>query len=683
MTLEVIDLFAGIGGIRLGFESHGCKCIFSSENDLDAQKMYLANFGEVPSGDITKISPADIPNHDILLAGFPCQPFSILGKSLGFTDTRGTLFFNIEEILRVKQPYSFMLENVKQLLSHDNGKTLLVIKEKLEALGYYIHIHYLNALDFGLPQKRERVIIVGFKEDIDFKFPAPLGYYKPLSQILESEYEVDSSYFASEKIISNRLDKIKKLCTDLSIWHENKGGNISALPYSCALRAGASYNYLLVNGKRRLTSREMLRLQGFPEDFKVVVGYQSMRKLTGNSVAIPVIEAVAEQMVLSISLHRLKQTSFNKRFITPMQNILSPELAKAKSSLDKIIRGSRVHLYKPIQIAEVLYRHRHYKDIDINKIETYQNPSKIWRDSVTRLLVGNECTSSDSFQKALFDKQMPSEVLKILANENNSKDGIVEAYIYRQLFKKLSQLDRALSYCEEHDISSFNIKELIDLFEKEPGLRRSIDKIYEIIVYALFSVLAKATELSINLTFKEEKIDLLTEFGEFTKMIIGFELGKDNSNIPIRLYRAGVANASDRGLDIYANFGMIIQIKHISLSEEQAQRIVGAITADRIVIVCKKCDKGIITSLLGQLGWSSRIQSIVTEDHLIEWYNKALKGLFSDDIGNDILIALKEEIVSEFPAAGNDVSIKFNEDRGYTSLRDTLWIDLIESGKVK
>jgi DNA (cytosine-5)-methyltransferase 1 len=312
MSLKVIDLFAGIGGIRLGFESHGCKCVFSSENDTDAQKMYQANFGEIPDGDITKISPIDIPDHDILLAGFPCQPFSILGKSLGFTDTRGTLFFNIEEILRVKQPYSFMLENVKQLLSHDKGKTLLVIKEKLEMLGYYIHVNHLNALDFGLPQKRERVIIVGFKEDLDFKFPKPIGYYKPLSQILESEHEVESSYFASETIVNNRLNKIKKICLDLSIWHENKGGNISALPYSCALRAGASYNYLLVNGKRRLTSREMLRLQGFPEDFKINVGYQAMRKLTGNSVAIPVIEAVAKQMIQSISLNRLKRVDTNK-----------------------------------------------------------------------------------------------------------------------------------------------------------------------------------------------------------------------------------------------------------------------------------------------------------------------------------------------------------------------------------
>lgn len=271
MDIKIIDLFAGIGGIRLGFEAHECECIFSSEWDVDAQKMYEANHGDRPHGDITQIDPNDIPKHDILLGGFPCQPFSILGKSLGFADTRGTLFFNIEEILRIKQPYAFMLENVKQLKSHDKGRTLLIIREKLEALGYFVHTTVLNALDFGLPQKRERIFIVGFREDIDFNFPVPIGDRQLLAHILEPDDTIDSSYFANEKIVANRLEKIKKAYSRPAIWHENKGGNISALPYSCALRAGASYNYLLVNGERRLTSREMLRLQGFPETFKIVV----------------------------------------------------------------------------------------------------------------------------------------------------------------------------------------------------------------------------------------------------------------------------------------------------------------------------------------------------------------------------------------------------------------------------
>ena len=193
---------------------------------------------------------------------------------------------------------------------------MLVIKEKLEALGYFVHIKILNALDFGLPQKRERIIIVGFQEDLDFSFPTPPGYYKSLSEILEPDEAINPSYLATKKIIASRLEKIKKTYLKPSIWHENKGGNISALPYSCALRAGASYNYLLVNGERRLTSREMLRLQGFPETFKIVVGYQAMRKLTGNSVAVPVIEAVASKMIEAIEQSSVKKRKAWEKFLT-------------------------------------------------------------------------------------------------------------------------------------------------------------------------------------------------------------------------------------------------------------------------------------------------------------------------------------------------------------------------------
>ena len=147
--------------------------------------MYEANFDEKPFGDITQINPSDIPDHDILLAGFPYQPFSIIGNMQGFTDTRGTLFFNIEEILNIKQPYSFLLENVKQLQTHNNGRTFSTIITKLTNLGYYVHHTILNALDFGLPQKHERTIIVGFKDNLQFKFPKPIGIYQPLAEVLE------------------------------------------------------------------------------------------------------------------------------------------------------------------------------------------------------------------------------------------------------------------------------------------------------------------------------------------------------------------------------------------------------------------------------------------------------------------------------------------------------------------
>jgi DNA (cytosine-5)-methyltransferase 1 len=309
-NFKTIDLFAGIGGIRLGFAAHGCENVFSSEWDPAAQLMYEANFNEKPAGDINLIDPEDIPNHDILLAGFPCQPFSIAGKGLGFADTRGTLFFNIEAIINTKKPQAFLLENVKRLTTHDGSRTFAVIIEKLENLGYTIYHRVLNSLNFGLPQKRERIYIVGFRDEINFQFPEPLGYYQPLVGLLDNDRDVPKSYFLSDNIREKRLRAVKGSPPTPSIWHENIGGNISALPYSCALRAGGSYNYLVVNGIRRLTDREMLRLQGFPEDFQINIPYSQLRKVIGNSVSVPVIEAIAGEMIKALEQkQKLRQSA--------------------------------------------------------------------------------------------------------------------------------------------------------------------------------------------------------------------------------------------------------------------------------------------------------------------------------------------------------------------------------------
>ena len=300
ISFNFIDLFAGIGGMRVPYDMLGGTCVFSSEWDKHAQQTYAHNFGEPPAGDITEINEDDIPDHDILLAGFPCQPFSIIGDKQGFADTRGTLFFDIVRILRQKQPGAFLLENVKQLLTHDKGRTFAVIVEHLSQLGYTTYHQVLNALDFGLPQKRERIFIVGFREPIAFEFPKPVGAYKPLSAILESDEDVEPSLFASARIQESRRKKCKGTPFFPSIWHENKSGNISVLPFSCALRANASYNYLLVNGVRRLSERELLRLQGFPEDFEIPGNMMQVRKQTGNSVAVPVVHAIAEKMLQAL-----------------------------------------------------------------------------------------------------------------------------------------------------------------------------------------------------------------------------------------------------------------------------------------------------------------------------------------------------------------------------------------------
>lgn len=295
-----IDLFAGIGGIRIPFGELEGKCVFSSEWDKAAQTTYISNFGEIPFGDITKIKADFIPHHDILLAGFPCQAFSIMGKMRGFDDTRGTMFFEVARILDYHHPKAFLLENVKQLVSHDSGKTFKVILETLDKLGYHVKWKVLNALDFGLPQKRERVIIVGFMDKDaanQFNFDFEKIPYS-LENILEPAENIETSLIASDEIQAKRHRRVEgKEVFYPSIWHENKSGNISILPYACALRTGASYNYLLVNGYRRPSSRELLRLQGFPDNYNIVVSHTEIRKQTGNSVAVPMIRAVANKIV--------------------------------------------------------------------------------------------------------------------------------------------------------------------------------------------------------------------------------------------------------------------------------------------------------------------------------------------------------------------------------------------------
>lgn len=299
-TLRYIDLFCGLGGFRLGVElaskdlGLAAKCVFSSDIDSYARQAYLANFGEEPGGDITKVDERTIPDHDLLLAGFPCQPFSIIGDRKGFADVRGTLFFDIHRILEEKRPSFFVLENVKMLVGHDGGRTLQVILKNLRDLEYAVDFKVLNALNFGLPQKRERTWIVGRLDGREIQWPSPLKKMTPLSRILEKN--VHKRWYASDYIQRKRM-KVMKPAKEPTIWHENKAGHVSAYPYSCALRAGASYNYLLVNGKRRLTTREMLRLQGFPNSFKIACTDSQTRKQAGNSLPVNVAKEVIHTLL--------------------------------------------------------------------------------------------------------------------------------------------------------------------------------------------------------------------------------------------------------------------------------------------------------------------------------------------------------------------------------------------------
>lgn len=310
-----IDLFAGIGGIRIPFQELGGKCVFSSEWDKFSQKTYHANFGEVPAGDITKISTDDIPDFDILLGGFPCQPFSQAGLHKGFEDTRGTLFFEIERILNEKRPKAFLLENVKQLKGHDKGRTFRVIMQHLKALNYHAEAKILKAADFGVPQIRERIYIIGFDkehfdipDDYHFPFPEPTGIQTRVGDILEQS--VDKKYTISDKLWEGhqrrkKENRLKGKGFGYSLFNEES-------PYTSTISARyyKDGSEILIEQKdsnpRKLTPRECARLQGFPEDFIIPVSDAQAYKQFGNSVAVPVVRAIA-------SIIRQEMKSMEKR----------------------------------------------------------------------------------------------------------------------------------------------------------------------------------------------------------------------------------------------------------------------------------------------------------------------------------------------------------------------------------
>lgn len=344
----------------------------------------------------------------------------------------------------------------------------------------------------------------------------------------------------------------------------------------------------------------------------------------------------------------------------------------AKNALDKVIKKSRVHLYKPIQIAEILYHDRIYNDIKLEKLETYRNKSKKWRDDMCLPLLGTICTSSAKFQDNLFDENaIPPKTLSVLGRENRRTNGAVEAYIYKCFTDKHNQLNKALRYCLQATPENFDVKTLINSFWNEAGLKRSLDKVYEIIVYSLFSTLVEALNLQVSISINEESLPLLKEFEDFSRKIMCLDAKNTVHFQNAMVYRVGVTNAADRGLDMYSNWGPAIQIKHLSLDINLAEDIVTSIASDKVIIVCKDAEKDIILSLLTQIGWKSRIQSIVTENDLISWYDKALRGQYSMELAENLLNTLIEELGLEFPSVIEIPEILSN--RHYEKITNDFW----------
>ena len=324
-SYDFIDLFAGIGGMRIAFQNAGCRCVFSSEWDKNCQKTYYANFGEIPYGDITKINAKDIPNHDILVAGFPCQPFSIagvskknsMGRATGFADkTQGTLFFDVCRIIAEKRPKAFMLENVKNLKSHDKGNTWKVIKSSLEELNYSVYSGVFDGQDF-VPQHRERVLIVGFDKERYGEVPFEFDYKKPetkpvLKDILFDEY--NEKYILTPHLweyLQNYAAKHKAAGNGFGYGMPDLNG----ISRTLSARYYKDGSEILINRgdgeiPRRLTPRECARLQGYPDDFKIVVSDTQAYKQFGNSVVVPLMSSVASLIVEK--LNTLKDVDYRQ-----------------------------------------------------------------------------------------------------------------------------------------------------------------------------------------------------------------------------------------------------------------------------------------------------------------------------------------------------------------------------------
>lgn len=329
---KFIDLFSGIGGFHLALSSYGAECVFASEWDKYASNTYQKNFGIKPYGDITKIEVEEIPSHDILCGGFPCQAFSISGKQKGFEDTRGTLFFDIARIVSHHQPKILFLENVKNLLKHDNGNTLRTITETLKELNYSVFYKVLNSSHFGLPQNRERLYIVAFHNSLNvdmFQFPKPINTPICLKQILEdrpenvkiverNDIEIYKDYTISNSLFSD----FELLNKPIQIGKVNKGGQgeriYHPLGHAITLSAygggvGAKTGLYLIDGKiRKLSPRECARVQGFPENFIIDDSITQAYKQFGNSVSVNVLQHIINKIAPNLKQNNTKTKENSK-----------------------------------------------------------------------------------------------------------------------------------------------------------------------------------------------------------------------------------------------------------------------------------------------------------------------------------------------------------------------------------
>jgi hypothetical protein len=345
---------------------------------------------------------------------------------------------------------------------------------------------------------------------------------------------------------------------------------------------------------------------------------------------------------------------------------MTPELATAKTRLDYLIRMGRVDLYKPIQIAEVLHKGRTTEEeFDLGDVETFRNPSRAWRDEVTLRLLGKRSTSSARYQDDIWnDSAMPPPMLKVLDVFNRESNGAVEAYIYARFAERQGLVRNVISSLKAAVPSSFEIASILGRFESTPGLRRSVDKAYEIVAFALLDLVVEAMDVQVAVEVPLGGRKLLSEFDDLAEKLIGVSAAQHSHRSRARIYRVGVTNASDRGLDMWANFGPAIQVKHLSLSRDLADEIVGQLDADRIVIVCRDTSATILHDVLHKSSAGKRITGVVQQSDLVRWYGTIMKGSRANDLGRKLIDKLIECFNAEFPQA-TTVTEAFMSERGY------------------
>ena len=326
-----------------------------------------------------------------------------------------------------------------------------------------------------------------------------------------------------------------------------------------------------------------------------------------------------------------------------------------------------------------MYRSRVYQDIDVLQVETYRNQSIKWRNEISKSILSTSSSSSSRYQDDIWNAHaMPPEILSVLNQANIEGSGVVERYIYYRFLERQGGIVAVMEQLKQAQSSpeSFNISDFFELFRNKAGLKKSVDKCYEIVTYSILETVVTALETKITVQISPEKKELLQEFASLTKVLLNIDIKQTKWTELAHIYRVGVTNAADRGLDMWANFGIAIQVKHLTLKESHVRQITDQIESDSIVIVCRDADASVIKTVLKQISWVRRVRGIIKESELIQWYDKCLRGKFSNFLAQKLIQLLLESFEAEFPEASGYASriTDFCAQRNYDKLFSaSLW----------